>query len=81
MEERGITIEKLVELTGLSERTIGRMRDNANESHTLNTVVAVCVALHLNSYQGNMMLLLAGYTLKNTKKIVCTDFYKHCIIF
>ncbi len=67
MKERGITIEGLAELTGLSERTIGRMRDPANESHKLNAVVAVCVALHLNSYQGNMMLLLAGYTLKNTK--------------
>jgi len=52
---------------GLSERTIGRMRDPENESHKLNAVVAVCVALHLNAYQGSMMLMLAGYTLKNTK--------------
>ena len=33
----------------------------------IDVPLAVCLALHLNSYQGNMMLLLAGYTLKNTK--------------
>lgn len=67
MKERGVTIEGLAELTGVSDRTIRRMKDPKNEIYSLNVVVAVCVALHLNSYQGNMMLMLAGYTLKNTK--------------
>lgn len=67
MEERGITIEKLAELTELSDRTIRRMKDHKNETYGLNAVVAVCVALHLPGYQCDMMFMLAGYRLKDTK--------------
>ena len=75
MEERGITIEKLAELTELSDRTIRRMKDPKNETYGLNAVVAVCVALHLPGYQCDMMLMLAGYTLKISKRIICIVFF------
>ena len=67
MKERGVIIEGLAELTGVSDRTIRRMWDPKNEIYSLNAVVAVCVALHLKTYQCDMMLMLAGYALKNTK--------------
>jgi len=67
MKERGVTIEGLAELTGVSDRTIRRMKDPKNEIYSLNAVVAVCVALHLTAYQCDMMIMLAGYRLKNTK--------------
>lgn len=51
MNERGVTIEGVAELIGLSDRTIRRMRTMENETYNLNAVVAVCVVFHLTAYQ------------------------------
>ena len=61
MNERGVTIEGVAELIGLSDRTIRRRRVPENETYSLNTVVAVCVPLHLTAYQCDIMIMLAGY--------------------
>ena len=67
MNNRGTTIEQLAGLTGLSEKTIQRMRVNANERFSIKAVIAVCIALHLYPHQSERMLELAGYALKTSK--------------
>lgn len=47
MNERGVTEEKLAELTGLAPKTIQRMR-NSNFHPSLKSVIAVCVGLSLD---------------------------------
>jgi len=63
----GVTIEQLAEETGLSEKTIQRMRNDPDRTPSLESVVAVCVGLHLNAYDSDMLLHLAGYQLTNRK--------------
>lgn len=67
MEVRGITVEQLADETGLSEKTIQRMRNDPDRTPSLESVVAVCVGLHLDAYDSDMLLHLAGYQLTNRK--------------
>lgn len=68
MDELGVTVESLAEETGLSEKTIQRLRNNPDVQPSLETVIAVCIGLHLDQYCGDMLLHLAGYTLTNKKR-------------
>lgn len=63
----GVTIAQLAEETGLSEKTIQRMRNDPDRTPSLESVVAVCVGLHLDAYDSDMLLHLAGYQLTNRK--------------
>lgn len=48
MEEREITVEQLAETSGLSEKTISRLRSGENKP-SLPTVIAICIGLSLRS--------------------------------
>jgi len=63
MDNRGITVEELASETGLSERTIRRMRTDENNQPTLESIIAFSVGLSLSTYQSDELLYLAGYSL------------------
>ena len=67
MKESGVTAEKLAELTGLDPKSIQRMR-NYNHHPELESVIAVCVALHLDPYNGIYLVHLAGRELTNSDR-------------
>jgi hypothetical protein len=67
MESNNITEEKLAELTGLHPKTIQRMR-NPEEHTSLKSVIAVCVAFHLDMYNSIYLIHLAGYELTNRQE-------------
>ena len=60
MEQHGITNEKLSELTGISVRTISRMRSTKGYKPRLSYIVASCVAMHLNTAVSRRLISLAG---------------------
>lgn len=78
MEERNVTVECLAEETGLSEKTIQRLRNSSGGRPDLKTVIAICVGLHLDAYSGDTLLHLAGYILTNKK---CDKMYRLFINF
>lgn len=65
MSESHITEEELSGLTGLAPKTIQRMR-NSNLRTSLKSVIAVCVALSLDLYNGMYLVHLAGFELTNS---------------
>lgn len=67
MSSRNVTIEQLADETGLSEKTIQRMRNDSDRTPEIESVVAVCVGLHLDPYDSDMLLRLAGYILRNSR--------------
>ena len=67
MERNHMTEEQLSEDTGISVRTIQRMR-NVDTHYKIGSVIAVCIALHLNPIESNEMILLSGNAFQNTKQ-------------
>lgn len=67
MEKNNVTEESLAELTGLHPKTIQRMR-NPEEHTSLKSVIAVCVAFHLDLYNSIYLIHLAGYELTNRQE-------------
>ena len=63
MDNRGMTVEALAGETGLSEKTIQRMRTSEENQPTLESIVAFSVGLSLSTYQSGRLLHLAGYSL------------------
>lgn len=61
-----VTEEQLAERTGLSVKTIQRMR-NPEERPSMASVIAVCIALGLAFWDSEQLLARAGYTLTNRK--------------
>ena len=49
MKLKGFTIERLAEETGLSEETVKRMRNDPTVRFSIETVTAVCIAMHLSA--------------------------------
>ena len=47
MEKRRLSVNKLAELTGLSDDTIKKMRNRLDIQFPIREVVAVCIAMHL----------------------------------
>lgn len=68
MELKGVTEEDLAELTGISDRTIRRYKNDEGERPTLENVVAIGIALHLFPHQIVNLLGAAGYQLRKTPK-------------
>jgi len=69
MKEKNVTEEGLSELTGISDRTIRRMkRNDPNSRPKLENIVAVCIALHLYPHKSIMLINAAGYYFRNTSK-------------
>lgn len=67
MSSLNVAIEQLAEETGLSEKTIQRMRNDSKRTPAIESVVAVCIGLHLDPYDSDKLLASAGYTLNNKK--------------
>ena len=65
MSESKVTIEQLAESTGLSSKTIQRMRVPGYHAE-LPHIIAVCVGLNLDPYNGIYLVHLSGYELTNS---------------
>ena len=63
MEKVKVTIANLSERTGISERQIGRMRNDEAKDIRFRTIIALCVALNLVSETAERLLNLKRYTL------------------
>lgn len=79
MEERHITEEQLAELTGLSEKTIQRMR-NSDERPSLCNIIALAVAMSLCLWDSLALIKYAGYELTESREerlfraiLMCTE--------
>lgn len=66
MEEREITVEQLAETSGLSEKTISRLRSGENKP-SLPTVIAICIGLSLDPFIAEQLVNIAGYSLGGKK--------------
>ena len=65
MRESQVTTERLSEFTGLSSKTIQRMRVPGYHAE-LPHIIALCVGLHLDPYNGMYLVHLSGYELTNS---------------
>ncbi len=63
MEEVKVTVANLADKTGISERQIGRMRNDETKDICFRTIIALCVALNLVSETAERLLNLKRYTL------------------
>ena len=63
MEQVKITVAELSARTGISERQIGRMRNDELKDICFRTIIALCVALNLVSETAEGLLNLKRYTL------------------
>lgn len=63
---RDISVEKLAEESRLDARTIRRLRNEPDYTATKETIVAVCIGLHLPPPLNFKLLAKAGYCLSNT---------------
>lgn len=79
MEERHITEEQLAELTGLSEKTIQRMR-NSDERPSLRNIIALAIAMSLCLWDSLALMKYAGYELTESREdrlfraiLMCTE--------
>ena len=65
-----MTVARLSERTGLSEKTIQRLRNKPGRP-ALRTVIALCVGLGLGPYYGERLVELAGYHLTGSEEDQC----------
>ena len=68
MELKDVTEEGLAELTGISDRTIRRYKNDEGDRPTIENVVAIGIALHLFPHQSVNLLGAAGYQLRKNPK-------------
>ena len=60
-----ITVEQLAAAAQLSRKTVVRYRSRQNSSYQPDTVVALCLALHLPPWLSRLMLDKAGFSVKS----------------
>lgn len=65
MRRQNVTEEWVAEEAGISVKTIQRMRNDPEYRPSLQTVVAVCLGMHLFPYNSNHLLYVAGYILND----------------
>lgn len=70
MENENISVEELAYVSGISERTIGKMRNQVGYKPMLNNVIAICIGLHLNPSYSYRLIELAGYRLTESDQDV-----------
>ena len=68
MAQAGITEENLEERSGISVRTISRLRREERSNYSMDQVVALCVALQLPPWLSTELLDRAGLMLRRTKQ-------------
>ena len=85
MKIKKVTDEGLAEKALISERTIGRLKNEPNYNKQLDTITAICIALQLPPLISEYLLSLAGFTLKDGEKqntyryLLNNTPYNHCI--
>lgn len=65
MNRVGFTIEVLSERSGITDKTIQRCRNDSSYSPSKQTVVALCVGLHLHPILARDLLTKAGIVFRN----------------
>lgn len=68
MEKKGITEEKMEELSGISVSTISRLRRKERSNYSIDQIIAICVTLHLPPWLSSELLSQAGILLRRTKQ-------------
>lgn len=68
MDRRNITIEQLVERSGLSDTTIKNYRSGKIESPPIENVMAICIGLNLKKKYAEHLLATASYSLGTSKR-------------
>lgn len=68
MSEKCVTVEQLAESSGLDPKTIQRYRNDPNIRPALNSVIAICLGLHLLPTDSIALIHSAGYTLRNIER-------------
>lgn len=66
IDSKGVKEEKLAEVSNLSEKTIQRLRNHAPKSVTIETVVQLCIGLHLHPVLSGYLLRAAGQRFMDT---------------
>ena len=67
IESKGVTEEELAESANLSVKTIQRLRNHEPKSVTLETVLQLCIGLHLHPILSEYLLRAAGQRFMDTK--------------
>lgn len=65
MDERRITIQKMVALSGLSESTIKRYRKDGTKV-SFEGIILICISLQLNIRQSMLLISKSGFILNNS---------------
>lgn len=67
IKSKGMTEEDLAESSNLSEKTIQRLRNHEPKRVTLETVLQLCIGLHLHPVLSEYLLRAAGQHFMDTK--------------
>ena len=68
MKERGVTVEELSTQSSVDTRTISRLRNELSRTPKIETIIAICIGLHLAPRQSEYLLDLIGYSIKNSPR-------------
>lgn len=72
MKAVGMTIEELAQESEISAETIGRMRRCKEEcTSSYETLIAVCIGMHLHPMLSEDLMSKAGKQLQKTQKHIC----------
>ena len=77
MSEHGFTVETLSEATGVSVGTIKNMRSNSEKAIKIESIVAVCIAMHLDYKVSEEYIRKAPSSFLGT---IDMDFYQFALI-
>ena len=58
-----MTVEELTEYSGISEKTLGRMRNEKDYDHSLEKIIAICIAMQLHPKISKELILKSGLQL------------------
>lgn len=67
MKVNGVTFEELAEKIGVSAKTVRRYNDGHN-APSMQMLVAICIALHLDTKQSTSLLATLGRCFQGTRK-------------
>lgn len=84
-DNKRITVKVLRSRIGLSEKSIGRLRNDYTFIPSRETVCALCIGLHLPPMFSEDMLMKAGYIFRDTpedifQKSLLSEFYSESLV-
>lgn len=77
MKRNNVTVEALAEASGMEPKTIQRLRTDENYTSTLETIIAVCIGLHLHPLISEALINCSTFRLKLTTDLHVI--YKHLL--